>query len=458
MPSNQPKATARHAVKATRCRAQKAAAYYYQNARVVLLGVVSEAALTRLLTLENQQEWRSRVRLGGLLLIIDYGLRNATKGVFSMSRDLSRSYVSSISRPRHEHTVCEALPLLTYLGILKVVRRSVNCHIKASAVYSFTEQYAATETTLEVALTPKLASKRREATERREVQLNRKYPFRKPLQDDLRSLTLAETAKPVVRQLLTSKRNATLNLLGAISGDEYSVRVTERGQIWSPINSCPRELREHLLIKAEPLVHCDISHCHWCLLPRLLSDRIEYQRQHGGGRISVALLEAEQQNLTRALSSGDFYARWCSRPDDDAERTRIKHAMLVLLNSKTEICRAQSLYRAIAAQFPITFSILEDLKCGDHRNISKLLHRWTSDATNTALRQLQKRGIPAIPVIDAILVPRSHRSLCCRLLGREVFIVSRGVCCKVDGIRFNESPRVSKSRESAPRQASRARN
>src|SRR5215469_4583573 len=63
---------------------------------VSLIGVISENELRKLLKVKSQTAWCSRVRVGGLLLLIDYLLRNIRDGAVSISADLARSYLSKL--------------------------------------------------------------------------------------------------------------------------------------------------------------------------------------------------------------------------------------------------------------------------------------------------------------------------------------------------------------------------
>jgi len=77
---------------------------------VRLLGVVDEASLKALLTAKRQTRWCSRVRLHGLLLLIDYICRNLkNNGGISISADLAHSFVSKIRKRDQPTTITEPL-------------------------------------------------------------------------------------------------------------------------------------------------------------------------------------------------------------------------------------------------------------------------------------------------------------------------------------------------------------
>src|SRR6266487_5378250 len=72
---------------------------------VCLRGVVDEATLKGLLNAKGQTAWCSRIRLRGLLLLIDYILRHIKDGRISMSADLAHSFVSKIRKRNRPSTI-----------------------------------------------------------------------------------------------------------------------------------------------------------------------------------------------------------------------------------------------------------------------------------------------------------------------------------------------------------------
>jgi hypothetical protein len=108
---------------------------------VCLVGVIEEASLKALLAAERQKPWCSRVRLRGLLLLIDYICRNFKSGRISMSADLAHQFVSKLRKKDCATTITEPLLLLCGIGILRTVHPAVFAHIKTSAVYCFADPY-----------------------------------------------------------------------------------------------------------------------------------------------------------------------------------------------------------------------------------------------------------------------------------------------------------------------------
>jgi hypothetical protein len=180
---------------------------------VTVCGVLSEAELKALLVAKKQTAWCSRVRLRGLLLLLDYICRNVKQsGAISISADLARSFVSKL-RNRNCDTITEPLLLLCGIGILHRVRPAVFAHVKTSAVYCFTDSYRKERLAIHTSLPPKLASKRKFAEQRRENRLNRKYPFRKQLLADLTAVSLSPSARPIIARGLSGKSFLNLRAL-----------------------------------------------------------------------------------------------------------------------------------------------------------------------------------------------------------------------------------------------------
>ena len=73
---------------------------------VPLMGVVGEHGIKALLVRKKQTAWCTRVRILGLLLLIDYICRHLKRGQISMSADLAHQFVSKLRNSRlrdHDH-------------------------------------------------------------------------------------------------------------------------------------------------------------------------------------------------------------------------------------------------------------------------------------------------------------------------------------------------------------------
>ena len=82
-----------------------------------LSAVCTEEELRRILQAAGQVEWCTRVRLRGLLLLVDFAIRNHSLHGYSIPADLAHGYVSAIRRPKLSHTVREPLAVLCHVGI-----------------------------------------------------------------------------------------------------------------------------------------------------------------------------------------------------------------------------------------------------------------------------------------------------------------------------------------------------
>jgi hypothetical protein len=405
---------------------------------VCLLGVIDDDSLRALLAAERQTAWCSRVRLRGLLLLIDYICRKLKKnGTITISADLAHSFVSKLRKRDRPTTMTEPLCLLSTIGVLRKIRPAVFAHIKSSAMYCFADPYRKNRIGFEVTLPPKLASKRKSAEERREKRLNRKYPFRKQLSRDLAAVSFSDSARRIIGNGLSCKGGENLKrLVSAVYTQTHFVKVSERGQITTSIGSCPRELQAHLLLHGSPIVSCDVSNAHWNFLPRILVNRLHHVLTESGREKYIDDGWREYGRLTALLSEGDFYRAWCADPKNEHERNEKKTVLTILLNKKNEACERNFLYRKIRAEFPITFAIIEDIKRKDHRNLSKQLQRFTADAIAAALLEVQREGIATIPHIDALICQEKDWERVCEAIGKRIFEAT-GVCCTVGGIRYS---------------------
>lgn len=384
----------------------------------------------------GQDEW-CKVRVYGLLALVSWICRHGSKPI-SISALLARQYVSPIKRPKHSRTILEPLPLLRHIGIIERTAEGVHWHVMASAKYRLAADLAGKVHQFTELFPPKIAHKLATADERKEKRLGDKHEFRDQLLADLGRLGLAHEARAIIAAMHRSKRGGRglPNIIAAIDGRMHTVTVDTLGTINTSISSLPRELKPHLTIGTEAAVSCDVSHAHHCFLPRLLSDRLNYTRTHHPDR-KLDAMQAEHQRLVLMLSGADYYRQWCKDPTDDAERKAKKGLINSLLNMPNRKIVENGFYQWMRSTYPITFGIIEKIKRDDHRNLSKQLQRYTSNAINGALVELQKDGIAAIPQTDAIITIVCHTDRVREVIGKHVFRESSGVRCKVNGILTN---------------------
>lgn len=403
--------------------------------------------IAKKLDLAGQTPWTSPTRLSGLLLVLRH-IKRATKASkrpksdgIAFSNRLARQYASKL-RTAPAGVEREALGALVKAGLIEQVSPAkVNSFAKHSARYALTtEGRRLVLVTAECSLAAGAARKLAAAPERLERALNRRWPFRSQLLTDLAKLTPPGTqdALEVVQSLLESKdtRPCTKAVLGAIVTHEHTVRVQPSGKITTSLNSCPKELKPHLCIEGEPVAICDISSAHWTLFPRIVTNRIEYRRQRGDDERELASLKAELIRLIELCSSGSFYAS--TLPDTaTADDIKNRKALLnVLLSSPQSKAATNCVWRSLRQRFPLCLAIIDSIKADDHRAISRQLQHFTASAITAALEAMQRQGLPAIPDTDALIVRQRDREAACYAIGLAMFRETRGVCVKVDGIKF----------------------
>jgi hypothetical protein len=427
------KAPAGHAKKAPTGRNEKAPTYY---SPVRVYGVVLVVELKSMLSGHAQEEWCGN-RAYGLLALISWFCHQGARPV-RISAALADQYVSPIKRPQHRRTIREPLKLLCHLGLIEKTAPAVFAHVKISAEYRLAPAFAGKVHRFTELLPPFIAHKLQTAEERKEKRLETTYTFRRPLLADLDRLGLAPAARQIIAGLTLTKRGGSglQNIVAAIDGRMHKISVDSSGTITTSISSLPRELKPHLTIDGEATASCDVSHMHHCFLPRILSDRIEHLRTHHPER-DLSTMQAEHKRLVLALSGLDYYRSWCDDPADDDERSNVKREANTILNMPNRIAVAIALYQRMKRTYPHTFTTIENIKGADHRNISKQLRRFTSNAINGALVEVQSESIAAIPQFDAIICRQSDKDRVREIIGRHVFRESSGVRCKVNGILTN---------------------
>ena len=422
-------------------RQRRKSPLYYNTSGVVV--PVALALLHDTLVSKAQVEWTSTVRLHGLLCFLAWFLKQPnskpgdTNKAVSVSALMAEDYVSQIKRPKNLKTVKHPLALLVQIGILEKKSDALFCHIKKSATYKLAPRYATDIYEERLCLSPLLYRKLQNADTRKNRRFNRLYPWREKLLIDLEKIGIAQEGRGLIAEQLRLGigGGGLQGIVGAIDEKRHTVKVSERGTITTRISSFPRELRRVLTLEGEPTVSCDISHAHHCFLPRLISDRIEYKhREKPDG--DLAHLEAERLRLVARLSGPDYYRSWCKDPTDDKEREEKKGLINAQLNMSNARCTPNGFYLWMRREFPQTYSIVESIKRNDHRNLSKQLQRFTSDAINGAMHGLQKEGIAVIPQTDALLCQQRHCERVAFVIGEWVFKESRGVCCKVNGVPY----------------------
>jgi len=377
---------------------------------VRLSGVMDDRALKALLHRRKQAEWTTPKRIAGLLLLIDFMLRKSTR-TFQISSELAREYVGRLKGKQGVQN--QPLALLVKIGILEMVRPAkVGPHLKIAAEYRIASGHLV-HSGMEIFVTPQQLAKLENAESRNELRKNRKHPFRARLIEDLKRVTLSTNGKAEAFDMKRAgrKQDALERSLEYLEGKRIRLlSVDATGTAHCFINGMPKELKRHLEIDGKPVVKCDIEGAHICMLQRIISDRASHLRRKYPASTKPEQLAKERDELATMIEAGDLYSlgQHDIRPDD---RKASKRSMLSALNMKTPIARHIPEYLWLCKIFPLTMSIVEDLKEKDHRTLSLQLRNYTSRVINGALLELQSIGIPALPDTDALIVPAESGTL-----------------------------------------------
>jgi hypothetical protein len=295
--------------------------------RVRLDDAVTSEEMRKILAKNGQKEWCTNVRLGGLLLLVDFVCRKQTSKGVPISADRASTFISPLKRPHSRETIREPLAVLCQIGVLRRMQAAVNGRdVKASARYAINDAKFSRRMTLDVDLPPFLAKKRATDSDRCEASLDRRYPFRAQLKADLTKLRFDADSRQRITELSRDRKAgpSVRRVVEVLGGIDRPLKINPRGQITTPVTGCPRELKPLLLLDGEPTSLCDISCAHFCFLPVLLRDRIDHLEKRHGLAADVSRHVAELRRLVNILSTGDFYARYCVNPDDPVERKRKK--------------------------------------------------------------------------------------------------------------------------------------
>jgi len=178
--------------------------------------------------------WSSPCRVSGLMALASFIASSIKKseggkkhGVPCSNR-LALQYCSKL-RSAPDGTPLQPLAVLLRIGVLELVKPAkVNFGSKSSARYRIAKKYqgvswVSADDKTNHCMKRKLAN----ATARREAGLNRRWPFRALLKRDLAQVSIPDSARPVVAELLAdhNKRPSTLNVVTSISTREHTVEV-----------------------------------------------------------------------------------------------------------------------------------------------------------------------------------------------------------------------------------------
>ncbi|MDA1006321.1 MAG: hypothetical protein O3A87_07545 [Verrucomicrobia bacterium] len=434
------KAPTRNPRKAPTRECKKAPTYYSTKA-VVVMGVPGGCEEIRnRLTRKKLTEWSTTHRINGLSLLMNYFLRHSSaqrKGA-KMALATSHEYAHPLKRCDRSGAILEPLKALVAIGLLEGKTPAVpGPNVKCSAAYIVPKEIFRDREEVELSLSPGQHRRFLDWEGRNERRQNRNHSFREALMQDLVTVHLSEEGQRIAHRLQATENKGpcTKRLLDAIHGETApKLSIDPAGHITTVVSGCPKELKPHLTLGGRPTEYCDISSAHFCILPRILQNRIDYLIKNGAPAKMIRDHEKEATRLRDTLSKRDLYADLCPEGAEKEARKKAKGLALVTLNMETAKARRIGIYRHLAELFPLTFAGIEALK--RKGNLHKQLRPHTATVIREALLALQAQGIPAIPDSDAMIVPDGKGKLACYLIGEAMFDLS-GVKCLVGGRRFD---------------------
>lgn len=390
----------------------------------VLLGVMDEAGIKALLCRNGQQEWTTRKRIAGLMMVIDYFARKGPgttkKPGTSMSCELSRQYVGPLKQAKKSRAIRQPLPLLVKIGILEVAQKAVVApHRKTAARYRIHSKWAKPKE-IEVMLSAQQRDKLQNAESRNERRLDRKHSFRRQLLLDLAVVGLSGEGRNLALTMMTKGEKVPIirSLMAFIDGsNRRKSSVDPCGTIHTFVRFDPKELKPHLTIQEKPVAICDIESAHICVLPCVIQGRINWRAKRG---YRTEELEMERQRLISILASTDIYEHLAEGRD----RKKFKKSLLSSINMPTAKAVHIDAYQHFRRTFPQTVGIIEDIKKEVHHGISRPLQYYTAQVIKGAILESQKIEVPCIPDTDALIVPKAKDKEVIKLLNRVLFDVT----------------------------------
>lgn len=387
------------------------------NTSGVLLSPISPKELKSKITRKRQNGWNTEMRITGLLLLIDYFARNGKRNV---SQDMSLDYVSQL-KSKEPGAIKNPLPLLVELRILEKVEEAiVSPYQQKPAAYRIHPKAGKPES-VEVNLTKLQQRKLATAPERKEKRLNRKNRTRQKLITDLELVGLSPAGDRKALSMMAKNSKATA-IKALIQGVEAESKPPPKydpaGTIHSFPRQCPKELKPHLTIGGEPVELVDLEAAHVCTLALLARERIGWRAERGQHSDE---LDDELRSFIGLLESADIYEHLA---DEGCDRDTMKDALLGTLNMQTRKAIHLRPYQLFKRAFPLIGLIVEDMKKGDHRQLSRFMIKHQSTITEGALFECQQEGIPAIPDTDGLIVPKQHGEQARIILHKHLFDVT----------------------------------
>lgn len=398
---------------------------------VRVLSVLSQAEMLGRLSNAGWEVWKSGVRVNGLLQLVADAIERTESGKFSFWADHARSLCSSLPK-RPDDVPCEGLAVLEGLGIFKRIRTGRRFPRAWASEYRLGKSFASRpRTEIELALTPKRAAKWHSRADRSRAKSELKKPEIGAVREAARR---AEMSAQGVEKILQLNYDDP-DLFGPayrcyqwLSDPERPTKSDQMRTVWTPISGCPRVIRPYLLIDKQDVVEVDISGAHIAVLAKIYEPEFlaQYRIEHAADEA-----ERERQSFVAHVESGDVYGG-----GESDERKKRKKELLTSLNMDPKVQMAMEATESLAAGRPIFTAAMWATKGRDHRVLSWLLQRWVSDIVNPSVLALRDRDIPAIPIVDCLVVRRRDEAQARIELSSRTY-ESTGVRATVGGMRYS---------------------
>lgn len=161
------------------------------------------------------------------------------------------------------------------------------------------------------------------------------------------------------------------------------------GRLHHNMANLKREARTYLRLDGKPLVCCDYSSFHPCLI------------------LSMATNAEERARLARAIETNFYHS--ISGCTNKEERDIAKEEFNSGVNDRNRNAWKYPAWIEFKRQYPITAGMVMDFKSRDHRNAARILQRMESRLIfNEVIAELQSKSVPAISLHDAVYTTPEH--------------------------------------------------
>jgi hypothetical protein len=187
-----------------------------------------------------------------------------------------------------------------------------------------------------------------------------------------------------------------------LGGQMLRMLRTRRGRMYHPLTSCPRDLRSRLTINGERLCEVDLRSTYWTLLVGQLWDGDERDR------------------AVTAIRMGRWYellAAEAGLSPDDRGRLKVQTQIQCLFWRDGHPDSSRPLWLALRRLYPVLARLILSVReRAGATGLSDYLTWLESQVMYPVYETLAAKGVPHLPLHDAVLVGRSHVKLATNLL------------------------------------------